>query len=47
MTAMNTPPGTMKKYGQDMPGDMPTNVVDRSDNHSEEREEKPVMGVRV
>jgi hypothetical protein len=46
MTA-NTPPGTIKKYGQDIPGDRLTNVVERSDNHSEEREEKPVMGVQV
>jgi hypothetical protein len=43
---MSTIPGIMKKYGQDKPGNTLTNVVDRCDNHSEEREEKRVMGVR-
>jgi hypothetical protein len=46
VTATDTPPSIIKKYRQDIPGDRLKNVVDRSDNHSEEREKKPVMGVR-
>ena len=46
MTAMSTLPGRTKECEQDRTGDRLTNVVDRCDNQSEEREEKGEMGVR-